>query len=188
MSLILRTALLLIVISGCAARAHRRDAHSLSLASKLIDSGVIYLREGRLNLADSAFAASFDIVSSAAALDGRGCVALRQGRLADAESFFLGASEQDPSYGRALQHLALVREESGSGSRARPLFERAVELEPDDFMLRNDFAVHLADHGSTSGDLLLAGSELGKALVLRAVPEISSNIEKLNEERRQVGQ
>jgi tetratricopeptide (TPR) repeat protein len=77
-------------------------------------------------------------------------IAARLGRLAVtgrdldlAQSAFQAALETNPKSGAALVGVAKVRELSGRPDEAEPLYQRAIELEPDDPYHRLDYAEFL---------------------------------------------
>lgn len=139
--------LVLVFMNGCIA-GRPVDLEDRLTAQKLIDQGVAYLRRGERERARSAFQLSFELVRSAAAVDGLGCVAFLEGQVDLAERYFVESYEMDPKYSNSLGNLALLYELQGYGNEAMLLHKRAVYENPRNYRFRNNFAVFLHDRGS----------------------------------------
>lgn len=131
----------LLFCGGCVWRIPSQvDRHQ---AKVLIDQGVTFMRHGDFESARAAFSLSQEIEKSAAAADGLGCVALMRGKLRRAEQYFVRALEMDSDYSEVLGNLALLNERRGNTIEAERFYRIALEKDPANYRIRNNFAVFL---------------------------------------------
>ena len=175
LSRIIFFAVLGLYLSGCSF-LDQPGIHDRGQIEKLVDQGVGYMREGKLDEAEAAFKVALEIGNSAAALDGMGCVAFRRGETKRAEEFFWRAYEVDATYNNSLGNLALLYESQGLRLKALELYRRSLDLDPYNFRSRNNYAVFLAD-----GDIPKARGELLKAKALAPHSVIKDNLNALEE-------
>jgi len=148
-------------------------------ALRLIDQGTSQLRAFKLKQAQASFAVAADMANLAAAYDGLGCVALIQGEFVKAEKHFLQAYNLDEKYEHSLGNLALLYEIRGLRGEAITLYLKAIEGNPKNFRLRNNFAAFLLDNYPESESEVIAKDELLKAQALVKHPFIEENLVKM---------
>jgi len=146
--------------------------------SRLVDEGILHMREGDLDRAKANFELAGDLTVSAAAVDGLGCIAFLQEDYALAEELFWQAYETDSTYNNSLGNLALLFEKQGRKAEAEKLFAQAMREDPKNFRMRNNYAAYLGDN---KGPKERAFSELYKAQALFNHPMIYDNINILKE-------
>lgn len=157
-----------------------RDLDQRMLALELIDQGTRHLRAGSLVRAEAAFKMSSELVGSAAAWDGLGCVAFRSGDKKAAEEYFWKAYQVDRNYVNALGNLALLYDLEGLETEASRLYKLALEQKPQNFQIRNNFAVFSYEY-SNKGESSRARSkrELMKAAAVKKHFLIEDNLKTL---------
>jgi Flp pilus assembly protein TadD len=64
------------------------------------------------------------------------------------------ATQIDPTYAAAFNNLAIAYEQAGAFEKARAAYEKAVELEPNNLMIRQNFDLfkEINDRTSRSSD------------------------------------
>jgi tetratricopeptide (TPR) repeat protein len=117
----------------------------IAKAKDLINQGVYQLETGYPEQALATFEMSFEIYPHAEALDGIGCVYLYLNELEEAEEYFILATEFDPSYPTALGHLATIYEIRAYPDLANKYYLAALEQDPKDVRIRNNYAAFLFD-------------------------------------------
>ncbi len=149
-------------------------------AFDLVDAGTIELRQGNLDAARANFELARELAGLPAAEDGLGCVSFAQGDYATAEKQFWLAYTMDEGYDHALANLALLYESQGKLATVESLFARALELDPENFRARNNFAAFLADYKKElpSG---VARGELLKARAAYPHPVVDENLRNIEE-------
>jgi Flp pilus assembly protein TadD len=145
-------------------------------ALALVDSGVLHLREGRLEEASTTFLAASELAPVAAAFDGQGCVALVRGDLERARDLFKQAYEMDESYDEALANLALVEELGGHPEEAKVLYDQSIRVLPRHVAARNNRAALEYDRGA--GKMVVL-HELQKASLFLQHGVVKANIARL---------
>ena len=151
-----------------------------SRSARLIDQGVLLLRQGRAEEARASFEVAFDLTGDIAALDGLGCAALLEGDSEGALRYFGQVVDQAPDYAPVYANLAFLYEAAGRVEEAKILYDRALALDPGNFRVRNNHAALLYDqHGRASGGALgaEARSELLRALSIARHPKVYANLE-----------
>ena len=148
------TALLLLLSSffiGCAVHQPASMEEQLS-ARQLIDKGVLSLRAKNLAEAKAAFELSLELDYTAAALDGLGSVAFAAEEYRIAEDYFIRAYQTNNSYSQALANLAILYDLSGNIVEAEKLYKRALEENPENLQLRNNFATFIYEYSLYDGN------------------------------------
>ena len=143
-------------------------------AERLVDEGVVALREGRLADAETAFDLARDYAPLAAALDGKGCVAFQRGLFVEAEELFQKAYESDRTYDDALGNLALVLDVVGRDEEALVLYQLLLEQHPEAARQRNNRAAVAFDNGEAH---LEVEAELAKAALGMSGGPVEKNLE-----------
>jgi|688.fasta_scaffold21291_9 tetratricopeptide (TPR) repeat protein len=143
-------------------------------ADRLVDEGVVALREGRLADAETAFDLARDYAPLAAALDGKGCVAFQRGDFAQAEELFREAYESDGTYDDALGNLALVLDVVGRDQEALDLYQLLLEQHPEAARQRNNRAALAFESGKTYVEV---EAELAKAALDMNGGPLEKNLE-----------
>ena len=87
-------------------------------------------------------------------------------RRAAAEEYFRGALAARPDHGAALGGLGYLAELADHPQEARPLYEKAARLAPDDFIVQYRYAQNLLDDPAP-GSLRTARAALTRAVALR---------------------
>jgi Flp pilus assembly protein TadD len=155
-----------------------RDLKLEQRALELIDQAVVLMRQGNLDKAEAAFQVSRELVSLPASLDGLGCIAFFRGENLIAEDFFKQALDLDFRYTEAVGNLALLYEQMGKPQKAEEYFKRAIELNPANYRIRNNYAIFLAQRDNSPRQL--AREQLAKASVLVETPIIEENMLELS--------
>lgn len=145
-------------------------------AMELVDKGTLLLRAERFQEAKAAFTVASEISPLPQAFDGIGCAALGLGELEEAERYFWEAFRRDPNYWYALGNLALLYRRAGENETATALLIEVVSNMPDDFQVRNNFGVQLAEQSERGRAL----EELRKARALLDHPLVRRNKEILS--------
>jgi Tfp pilus assembly protein PilF len=174
--MIMRYASLLVcfLLVGCfSARVPSLDDSTRS--AQLLEKGVLHLRAGNFDAAEASFQLVHEILPQAAALDGLGCVAFARGELDRAENLFHSALTVDPDYYEAYGHLADVYESKGRFQDAGEYYQIAKEQKPQDFRIRNNFAVHLIERGKGERTHLRGLAELRRSSMLTEHPLVQKN-------------
>lgn len=164
-------------LSGCAVQQpvpFRPEEHLRSL--ELVDQGVAFMRAGRLDEAEAAFRVAVQLSNIPNAYDGLGSVAFLRGNFSRAEKLFLQAYEQDSEYVHSLGNLALLYEFAGEKALAEQLYQRAIEEDPENFRVRNNFAVFVYEHYRGEDMRGRARRELLGAKALADHPAIEKNL------------
>jgi Flp pilus assembly protein TadD len=63
------------------------------------------------------------------------------------------ATQIDPTYAAAFNNLAIAYEQAGAFDKARVAYEKAVELEPNNLMIRQNYDLFKEINDRTSGSL-----------------------------------
>lgn len=170
---------MLMIFHGCAPLIEP-SIQDQSDALNLVDSGVVYLREGQLDRAEANFEIANEIMPMAAAIDGLGCVAFLRGDTALAESLFWQAYEMDSSYNTSLGNLALLYEHKGETEKAEEFYNKALVHDTKNFKTRNNYAAFLYDKRASKTRVL---AELLKAEALFGDVKIYDNIHLITKEK-----
>lgn len=171
----------LLLLCGCA-NVRQPELADRNRTKELIEQGRYYLRSGDLDKASAAFEVALEIAPAAAAFDGLGCVALLRGHYSEAERYLWKAYESDESYNHSLGNLALLYEARGEVSQAGSMYEWALQADPKNFRVRNNYAVYLAEHtGEKSLPTDRVKRELLKAHALAEHPVIEDNLKSIDE-------
>ncbi|HEV2843213.1 MAG TPA: tetratricopeptide repeat protein [Thermoanaerobaculia bacterium] len=85
---------------------------------------------------------------------------------AAAEQHFRAALEAQPEHGPATAGLGYLRERAGQPAEARPFYEKAVRLAPDDFLVQYLYALSLLE-AEGENSLRQARASLAKVVALR---------------------
>lgn len=85
---------------------------------------------------------------------------------AAAEEHFRAALQAQPEHGPALAGLGYLREQAGQPAEARPFYEKAAKLAPDDFLVQYLYALSLLEAEGQNA-LLQARASLAKVVALR---------------------
>ena len=158
------------LLAGCA-NMRVPTAQEQHKALDLVDQGVREMRLGDLVRARMNFLLSYELVESAAALDGIGCVALLEKKYDEAEIAFIRVMKAFPEYTQVYANMALLLEQRGANDRAMDYYQTALDLQPDDFKVRNNYAVLLQKLGKKAE----ARVQLLKAEALMRHPLITTN-------------
>ncbi|RMG40802.1 MAG: tetratricopeptide repeat protein [Candidatus Dadabacteria bacterium] len=168
---------------GCAPAVVKPDFAAKQKAQALVDKGTLALRAGELEKAAAAYSVATEVAPIAAAYDGLGCVAFMDGRYRQAESFYKKALELDENYYDVLGNLALLYHQQGKDKLARRYYLEALKKQPDNYRVRNNYAVFLYEKiGPYNAEI-----ELKKALSLVEHPVIVNNINKLRKHQNGKG-
>lgn len=174
--------LLVIALIGCAVQTPPVDLHREQSALVLVDRATQALRAGALDEAQAGFSAAWETSPSTAALDGLGCVAFQRGDFLRAEEYFLRAMRREPEYGPAYANLALLYEIEGRLEQARELYDRSVELDPLNPLVRNNRGALLSDLAVAPSEQAAARQEILKAAYLSRDRLVRQNVRKITEE------
>ena len=167
---------ILMIFTACSYN-FERDADDYAVANNLISHATRKLEEGDLEEARATFLLSNEIIESAAALDGLGCAAFLSGNLELAQSYFISSFKKDNKYYNSLGNLALLYDYVGWKNEAIKLYNIAIQGNPKNYKIRNNFAALLYDNNSReSGSRLQAKAELFKAKSLRADKTVIENL------------
>lgn len=160
----LRTSLLfLIILSGCVFPKDRNPG-DISESDRLAAQGLMHLRAKQYDQAESAFTLSNEIWENAPAIDGLGCLAFYQKDYEQAEKFFKKAHQVNPKYYNSIGNLALLYEVTNRKDSANELYREALEGDPKNFKIHNNFGGFLFDNYSREEKYSLeAEKELLKA-------------------------
>lgn len=142
-----RTTLLFLLVSnlfGCALSQPLDPARMVRLR-ELIDTGSLHLIRGDLEQAEASFLLAQELESLPETVDGLGCVALLRGEFAQAEARFSWVIQNFPDYAAVYGNAALLLEVQGKNEEARAYYLRALALDPENAVARNNFAVHLSE-------------------------------------------
>jgi Flp pilus assembly protein TadD len=168
-------------LSSCAFASLASD-DEIALAEKHIRLGVLALRQGSKAEASAQFLLSQEFAILPESYDGFGVLALLEDDLERALHFFLLAQSLDRKYAPAFAHEALVRERLGELAQAEDLYRYALELDPGDEAVRNDYAIFLASQKGNQANKDARRNkgnwELRKAYALSPHPIISSNLQR----------
>ena len=160
---------------GCAPRrAVPEEEYKRAVA--LVDQGVVFLRQKKLEEARKSFELAGDLAPLPAARDGLGCVELASGNFTRAASLFEEAYHMDSSYDSALVNLGLARELEGNVEEARGIYMKILGKTPSSVQARNNLAALEYDNGAGTMDVL---RELDKALMLSSHQVIRDNVKAL---------
>ena len=180
------------VLSGC--YIYRPDISEKRIALKLIDEGVLRLRQGDLVQAADTFELAYEVGKLPQALDGLGAVAFLRGDLYRAEHMFRSAYSL-AYYPTALGNLALLYEYRGDFERANQLYLQALKEDPTNFRIRGNFSAFLAEYSTRgvqgrtnkNGNRLqrLATKELNKAIIISNDPLLVANRGVMNSKSRE---
>ncbi|MCB0352182.1 MAG: tetratricopeptide repeat protein [Bdellovibrionales bacterium] len=167
---------LLVFLLGCTPQYEefRPDEHLSSL--ELIDHGTLLLRDRQLEAAEAAFRVALQIEQNPNSYDGLGCIELLRGNFSKAEKLFFQAFEQDERYVAAIGNLALLYELTGNLQLAEAFYQRALLEDPENFRVRNNFAVFVKEHYGESSAVERSRKELLGAKALAAHPAIEENL------------
>lgn len=169
------------LLTGCSL-AHVASQEEIKKAETHVRAAVLEMRQGRMDLAAAQFLMSQEFAVLPESLDGFGVLSLLRGDLEKALHFFHEAQLLDASYALAYAHEALAQEWLGNLQRAEALYEYALQLDPGDEAVRNDYALFLLRH-EVSGQIGREGKkkgewELRKALAISSHPIISFNAQR----------
>ena len=168
---------------GCAVQQPASMEEKLS-AKQLIDKGVLLLRAQHISEAKAAFQLSLELDYTAAALDGLGSVAFASGEYRLAEDYFIRAYRTNNSYSQSLANLAILYDLSGNIVEAKKLYKRALEENPKNLQLRNNFATFIYEYSLYDGnDINAALAELHKAGVVADSEVVDYNFKQLQGRR-----
>ena len=165
-----------VFLFGCMAQPKPPSAESQRYALKLVDQGVVFLRQGKLEEAKASFEVAVEIDGLPAAIDGLGCVAFLRGDFREAEKKFIAAYQMDHSYRQSLGNLALLYEKQGLLEKAAQFYVSAILENPKSYQIRNNYAVFLKRNGRESE----ARVEFLKAQALGRHPLVEINIKELS--------
>ncbi len=163
----------ILAMFGCSLR-ERVDVSKEHSAEKLVEQGVVYLRERDLDRAEASFKVAYELAALPSAIDGLGCVAFLKGSYLLAERHFFQAYEMDNKYLTALGNLALLYETRGLYSKAETVYQMVLDGQPANFRTRNNYAGLIYDRKYQGEALAL--SELLKAEAMAKHPLIRDNI------------
>jgi Flp pilus assembly protein TadD len=148
------TLLTAVVCSACMAPPSPTNP---SLSGSMFEQGKKYLVENNYQMAEASFRVALEAYESPEVLDGLGCIFMEQGKFVLAEEFFYLAIGLDPSYSTAHGNLAALYEHLGLQQQAEQHYRRSLELGPENYRIRNNFAAFLLDNNanrSTVEDVL----------------------------------
>ena len=165
--------LLAVVISGCAVITPA-SVDEIHKARSLVTQGVQHLRLGQLDRARASFEVAYQIANLPEAIDGLGCVSFIEGDLDQAERYFVEAYERDPEYVHVLGNLSLLYEARGEKKLADKLYRLALRENPENFRVRNNYAVFLQEAGTKGGRQAML-----KAMALSDHPLMQQNLKQL---------
>ena len=165
---------------GCSVTEYVPEQNEIQQAQRMIDQGTQYLRVGDFESARSSFLVAEELGLAAPALDGLGCVSLLEGVLHNAEKLFLAARAADPEYAEVLGNLALTYEAQNRYDEAGAMYVEAIKLMPNNYRVRNNYSVFLADRRRPDGSVNARG-ELLKARALISHPIIENNVEAIDQ-------
>jgi Flp pilus assembly protein TadD len=97
--------------------------------------------------------ASADARSDARAQVEFGMAVAARGLWREAAYRWQRATEIDPTYAAAFNNLAIAYEQEGAFEKARIAYEKAVELEPNNAMIRQNYDLFREINDRTNGDL-----------------------------------
>ncbi len=164
--------------SGCAVQQEAPyNPETYMRAKGLIDQGTLLLRQEQLSKAKATFEVALSVMKLAAAYDGLGVVAFLQKDYENAAYYYWKAYRQDTEYTHVIGNLALLYEVTGNTTRARALYEEAIEKNPDYAPFRNNYAAFLEANGDYRKEVR---AELQRASVLAQHPIINNNVYLLN--------
>lgn len=171
-----------LILMGCAS-SKTPTLDDMRQSRRLIDQGTLFLRQGKLTEARASFDMAREIDSAPSTLDGLGCVAMLEKRFELAQKYFIQAYQKDNQYTEALGNLALLYDLQGYHHEAEVLYRRALDQDPKNFRIRNNFAAFLHDNKNQYD--IVVSDELGKAFSLVPHPLIETNLNFVN--RRKYG-
>lgn len=172
--------LIIFFLSACTLNIER-DSTDYAAANQLVHNGTMKMEAGLLDEAKADFMLSNEIIETALATDGLGCIAFLEGNRERAKEYFKKAYILDNTYYNALGNLALIYDLEGMETEAHKLYKKALEGEPKNFRIRNNFAALLYDNkyrGIESGQN--AREELLKAKSINADKTVLENLQRIN--------
>ncbi len=143
-------------------------------AQEYVEKGAVLLQLEDLDGAKAAFEIAYDIAPIAAAVDGIGCVAFLKDEKNEARKLFLEAIRINPEYAESYGNLALLYESQGKLRQALSTYREAIEKNPKNYKIRNNFATFIAEYNIEGKDKALY--ELKKAESIASHAFISENI------------